>query len=285
MLVASTTGEPTARVLDFGIAKEFRPDEEPGTGDTETHGDFSAFSLDHAAPERVGRARTGPWTDVHALALLVTELLVGKRPYAGEASFDLFAAAMSPHRPSPARFELDVGPWEIELRNALALKPAARHADAGALHRALVATVDEAQVARERACAPPQSSSSRSPVASTVAAIGDAPRRARVALALAAVALIALVGGFALLGTGASPALDARGDVAPAVPRFDRVSTASPVAPPTPASPSIAPVKLAPNTIASPVPAQGVTPSVPSRARAARIVRTRGPTLPEVVME
>ncbi|MFO0608775.1 MAG: protein kinase [Polyangiales bacterium] len=281
MLVASTTGEPTARVLDFGIAKEFRPDEEPGTGDTETNGDFSAFSLDHAAPEQVGRARTGPWTDVHALALLVTELLVGRRPYAGEASFDLFAAVMSSERPSPARFGLDVGPWEAELRNALALKPGGRHGDAGALHRALIATLDDAQVAWERTGAPPPLASDSLALAPTLAADGRTPPRSRVALALAAVALVALVGGFALASATPPPTVVPRAEAAPAASRFNHGSAGPAVAPSAHAPPEAAPVKLAPTP---PAPPPGVTPAS-SRARAARFVRARGPALPDIVME
>jgi eukaryotic-like serine/threonine-protein kinase len=284
MLTASTTGEPAARVLDFGIAKEFRPDEEPGTGDTETHGDFSAFSLDHAAPEQVGRARTGPWTDVHALALLVTELLVGRRPYAGEASFDLFAAVMSPQRPTPARFELDVGPWEVELCNALALKPAARHADAGALHRALVATVDDAQAAWERAAAQPPSSQPALAFAATLPSTRESPRRARVAVALAA-ALVALVGGVALLGFGSSPALALRDDVAPVAHRIDRASTSARVASPAPTAHALTPLTVAPAVTSPPAPARVAPTSLPPRARSTRGAPARGPALPEIVME
>ncbi|MFO0651987.1 MAG: serine/threonine-protein kinase [Polyangiales bacterium] len=283
MLVASTSGAPTARVLDFGIAKEFRPDEEPGTGSTETHGDFSAFSLDHAAPEQVGRARTGPWTDVHALALLVTELLVGRRPYAGEESFDLFAAVMSPERPSPARFELDVGPWEVELRNALALKPSARHADAGALHRALAATVNDAQIAWERTSAPPPPASDAS--APTVAASASAPRRKPGALVAVAVALLALVGGVALVGLTSSSPLAQRAGADASVHRFVAVASAVGASPTlTPRAPAGTPSSMAPDALTQAPPAP-TPPALPSRARAARGARTRGPALPEVVME
>ncbi|MDB4931171.1 MAG: Serine/threonine protein kinase, partial [Myxococcaceae bacterium] len=141
------------RVLDFGIAKLMAPDERPGSGETETRSDESAFSLQHAAPEQVGRARTGPWTDVHALGLLVTEMLAGRRAYEGADSFTLYAAIMSPDRPTPARLGVDAGPWEPVLRKALALRPGDRFANAGELLAALSEHVAGATVAWERRAA------------------------------------------------------------------------------------------------------------------------------------
>ena len=145
MLSPDGRGGASLRVLDFGIAKVMAPDERPGSGQTETRGDFSAFSLRHAAPEQVGRARTGPWTDAHALGLLVTELLASRRAYEGDETFDLYGAVMSRDRPTPARLGIDVGPWEPVLRKAMALHPSERFASAGELHAALSSRVDEAQ--------------------------------------------------------------------------------------------------------------------------------------------
>jgi hypothetical protein len=146
MLSPDARGGFALRVLDFGIAKVMLPDEHPGSGQTETRGDFSAFSLRHAAPEQVGRARTGPWTDVHALGLLVTELLACRRAYEGDETFALYSAVMSRDRPTPARLGVDVGPWEPVLGKAMALHPSERFASAGELHAALSACVDEAQL-------------------------------------------------------------------------------------------------------------------------------------------
>lgn len=150
MVVPARQGDVSLCVLDFGIAKAMCPDEAPGSGHTETRSEHSAFSLPYAAPEQVGRMRTGPWTDVHALGLLLSELLTGRAPYAGDDSFTLYAAVMAPARPTPARHGVRVGPWEEVLAKALALHPSDRFARAGELHAALLASVNEAQRAWER---------------------------------------------------------------------------------------------------------------------------------------
>ncbi len=68
------------RVLDFGIAKIIRGEEPAGSGRTRT-GSVPAFSPAYAAPEQVTFSRTGPWTDVHALGLVLSELLTGEAPF------------------------------------------------------------------------------------------------------------------------------------------------------------------------------------------------------------
>ena len=145
MLAATARGDIDLRVLDFGIAKVMLPDECAGTGVTDTRSDHASFSLSYSAPEQVARARTGPWTDVHALGLLVIELLLGTRAYASTDSFSLYGEVMSPARPTTARGGRDLGPWEPVLRKALALQPGDRYAAAGAMHEALAATVDDAE--------------------------------------------------------------------------------------------------------------------------------------------
>ena len=82
MIVDTDTG-PMLRMLDFGIAKimEGDPfgDTRPGRGSG-----ASGFSPDYAAPEQITYSRTGPWTDVHALGLLLTELLTDEPPFSAD---------------------------------------------------------------------------------------------------------------------------------------------------------------------------------------------------------
>lgn len=126
-----------ARVLDFGIAKVMSPDEEVGTGDTETETTLRAYSLSYAAPEQVSSTRTGPWTDVHALALLVTELLIDAPPYPSQDRTELYSVICAPTRPTPWLRGFDVGAWEPVLLRALSLRPHERFADAGEFLTAL----------------------------------------------------------------------------------------------------------------------------------------------------
>jgi serine/threonine protein kinase len=152
MLVRGPRG-PSARLLDFGIAKVMAPDEQPGVGRTRAR-QPATFTPEYAAPEQVAGDRTGPWTDVHALGLLFTELLTGRMPYAGATVTDLFAETVSRRRPSPATLGVDVGPWEPVLSRALALTPEERYPTAGALLEALLVAVPTYAVPQPLAAVP-----------------------------------------------------------------------------------------------------------------------------------
>lgn len=150
---------PATRVLDFGIAKAMQPGETRASdGETQTSSKLNAFSLHYAAPEQLNETRTGPWTDVHALALVLVELLVGRRAYAGSDKLALGVAVGSEARPTPRALGVDVGPWEPVLAKALSLTPSQRQANAGELLAELEARVPE--VARRVDGAASQGSSS-----------------------------------------------------------------------------------------------------------------------------
>ena len=124
-------------MLDFGIAtaaSSVKP-----SGETRTGGRI-AFTAAYAAPEQIRGTRTGPWTDVHALALLFTELVTGARPY--EENREL-AQAVSPMRPSPRERGVDVGvALESVLERALALEPGARPENAAVFVRDMDAALE-----------------------------------------------------------------------------------------------------------------------------------------------
>ena len=134
-------GEPQARLLDFGIAKVMQPDESQASGETRTRATMVAFTMPYAAPEQVGGTRTGPWTDVHAMALILTEMLTGHAPFAGADTMELHMDILSPRRPTPAKFGVDVGPWEPVLQRATSVRPGERFSKAGELLAALAANV------------------------------------------------------------------------------------------------------------------------------------------------
>lgn len=135
---------PIARVLDFGIAKIMHEgDDGPATGLTKTRSSSPAFSPRYASPEQVSGTRTGPWTDVHALALILTEMLTDLSAYPTADKMELHVRVMSPARPTPAHFGVDVGAWEAVLAKAMALRPSDRYADAGELLAALESTVPD----------------------------------------------------------------------------------------------------------------------------------------------
>lgn len=161
MLVTNRRGEVRLKLLDFGIAKVMADDDRaPSSGQTSTQAHLQMFSLDYAAPEQMSGTRSGPWTDVHALGLVLSELLTGEQPYDGDDSVEIFSEALSRRRPTPARRGLDVGPWEPVLLRAMALRPADRFPNAGALLKALQEQVPSQAVWRaslQPALSPPAS--------------------------------------------------------------------------------------------------------------------------------
>jgi serine/threonine-protein kinase len=134
---AIRAGLATTRLLDFGIAKVMCPDEDVGSGSTRTMAAFSAFSTPYAAPEQKGGLKTGPWTDVHALGLILTQMLTGRAPYPGDDPVAVELNIMAPTRPTPALHGVDVGPWEPVIAKAVALNAPDRFHDAGSFLAAL----------------------------------------------------------------------------------------------------------------------------------------------------
>jgi serine/threonine-protein kinase len=130
-----------ARLLDFGIAKLMEPDDALGESTSLTLSQSPSFSPAYAAPEQASGAKTGPWTDVHAMGLLLTELLIGERPYQGVHLVDLLREVTRADRPTPARFGVDVGPLEEVLARALASRAQARYANVEELWAAVRAAV------------------------------------------------------------------------------------------------------------------------------------------------
>jgi tRNA A-37 threonylcarbamoyl transferase component Bud32 len=137
IMVASTPNGRSLRVLDFGIAKIMADDQGPSTGDTRTES-APAFSPFYAAPEQVTFSRTGPWTDVHALGLILSELMTGEAPFGSrDPDAHMFEQVMASRRPTPASKGRDVGAFEPVVAKALALSPRDRWKNAGELLAAL----------------------------------------------------------------------------------------------------------------------------------------------------
>jgi hypothetical protein len=135
-----------ARVLDFGIAKVMGEEEHEAPEHTETRDTQQAFTLAYAAPEQVSRTRTGPWTDVHALGLLLTELLVDAAPYGASTKSEIHERVFDQKRPTPGWHGVDAGAWEPVIARALALKPRQRQPHATALREELAAALSHRAV-------------------------------------------------------------------------------------------------------------------------------------------
>jgi serine/threonine protein kinase len=129
MIVPTKRGE-MLKLVDFGIVKIMDKGETAEKDLAPTRGMLSAHSPAYAAPEQITGLRTGPWTDVHALALILTEVMTDLPPYDGKNITTLLREILSPQRPTPARHKIDAGPWEAVLGKALALEPSERFKNA-----------------------------------------------------------------------------------------------------------------------------------------------------------
>jgi serine/threonine-protein kinase len=145
VMLLEERGRVVPKVLDFGIAKITEAPMPPSSGKTATQSALITFSPGYAAPEQVTMTRTGPWTDVHALALLMVEVLSDRQVFGASESMPILAEILAADRPTPSRRGLDVGPWETTLRRALSLNPLERQTRAGELLDELSAGVDAAE--------------------------------------------------------------------------------------------------------------------------------------------
>ena len=148
MMLVQTKRGGTLRLMDFGIAKLMDDGEEAGTGATRTRTGLNAFSPQYAAPEQLSGTRSGPWTDVHAMALIISEMLTDKQPYDGQDMTTLFSQILNPTRPTPVNRGAAAGPWDGVLTKALSLRPDERYKNAaeflGALEESLPAAAHSA---------------------------------------------------------------------------------------------------------------------------------------------
>jgi serine/threonine-protein kinase len=143
LFVTEVGGVRTLKVLDFGIAKVLTDYQSINEAMAATKAAPTAFTPRYAAPEQFNKARgaSGPWTDVFALALILVELLTGRKALQGDDPTQLYiASADTTVRPTPRTRGATV-PDEVEavVARALAVDPRDRYADAGALLDALLA--------------------------------------------------------------------------------------------------------------------------------------------------
>lgn len=269
-----------ARLLDFGIAKTTDPTT-TSTGNTETTSPFQAYSLPYASSEQVSGMRSGPCTDVHALALILVELLTDAPPFAPGDRSALMQQVLSPSRPTPARHGVDVGPWEPVLARALSLQASERYAHAGEFLAALEQAIADVHTSARRSPAPPAPAqvsiaptrvpdgsvdASATALGSTTAPIVNTHSRharacSRLTLGLAAfgVMTLCLAGGLALRGMR-------RPHTPPAQSWVRTTATAAPL--PSPAPPPATPLPAAPPPAPAALPAPVAPPTTHLRTDA-----------------
>jgi serine/threonine protein kinase len=75
------TGDGTVKLLDFGIAKLLRADDDRLAAATETLGGIRLMTPEYASPEQVKGEPITTATDTYSLGVVLYELLTGLRPY------------------------------------------------------------------------------------------------------------------------------------------------------------------------------------------------------------
>ena len=133
------------KVLDFGIAKVLQ-DDAAASGNTMTSSMMQMFSPQYGAPEQFASKKTGKYTDVFALGLIMTELLTDQAPLSesGDRSECMVAALDKRVRPTPGGLGVCVSEaLEAVLARAVAFKEADRQADAAELLRDLTVAARE----------------------------------------------------------------------------------------------------------------------------------------------
>ena len=247
------------KLLDFGIAKVVQDVQKMGFGKTAGH--ITSFTPLYGAPEQFNRSHgsTGPWTDVFALALVLTEVVSGKEPMSGDNLVQLALASADPAaRPTPRRHGVDISD-EIEaiFLKAVAVKPDERFANCADFWNALRTKVlgDRlSSIASDRmsVVASPASSSAglpaappSAPIATAATALAPASTASPSArsrtplvagLVIGAVAIVAGVAAFALRGGGGHGAAGAPSTSASQHTVAATTASASSIAP-TPACP------------------------------------------------
>ncbi len=138
----SKQGDRTCpKLVDFGLAKIMGDAPSYSPLPDGLRGEACSFTPAYAAPEQWLRSLgpTGPWTDVHSLALVFVELITGRRPFLARSRERIKAECLDNlSRPTPRNFGCEVpNGVEAVLVKALAVRPANRYRDASEFWAAL----------------------------------------------------------------------------------------------------------------------------------------------------
>ncbi|MCA8926089.1 MAG: serine/threonine protein kinase, partial [Planctomycetes bacterium] len=197
------------RVTDFGLARDL------GELSLTAPGEVLGTPY-YMAPEQVRGEKGTPQFDVHALGVMLFELVTGERPYPGESIAEVVGLILEGQPPRPSERATQALPpgFDAVCQRAMASDPAQRFASA----RALADALQELERGHGGALQPPQRRRTPESVGLPAAAPSRAPAGALLGAGVAAAMLLpllslALVWGWARGGSrrlaAPAPALEA----------------------------------------------------------------------------
>jgi serine/threonine protein kinase len=128
-------------VTDFGLARPSLPQLGNRRDFATTAAGAMIGTFTHAAPEQLQGLNLTPAADVHALGVVLYEMVTGGLlPFSGRSPMETAERRLRDEAPSPRRLVPDLDPrWEAVILRCLARDPAARYPSAAAVAEALAA--------------------------------------------------------------------------------------------------------------------------------------------------
>jgi serine/threonine protein kinase len=125
-VLMSTDGTP--KITDFGLAKQTR------VATDLTEAGFVVGTPEYMAPEQARGKTVGPASDIHALGMILYEMLTGKGAFSGESDEEIMQLVARLNPMPPTRLVKEIPPdLEMICLRCLAKRPAERYPSAAAL--------------------------------------------------------------------------------------------------------------------------------------------------------
>ncbi|MCA9672719.1 MAG: serine/threonine protein kinase, partial [Myxococcales bacterium] len=127
IIVVEEDGRPSAKILDFGIAKLVGPDENSSEPGFATQTGTAMGTPYYMSPEQVRGSAVDHRTDVYALGIIVFEMFTGALPFDAQSYIDLVNKHLFAAPPRPSEISKSVPP-ELEglILRCIAKDPDAR---------------------------------------------------------------------------------------------------------------------------------------------------------------